>query len=141
MSANGSIIGGIDQFEFKNADSVRETSAFYFPQFDIGKGFYFEDDVDTVYRCHDNDIFITSHTFTQKKLDKALKIFRSFTSSLFKSRFNESGSLRCSKAAISLRFLLPCNSIELFSSNINLLPVSLPTFLEKSRKVTIGMRQ
>ena len=33
---------------------------------------YFEDDVDTVYRCHDNDIFITSHTFTQKKLDNFL---------------------------------------------------------------------
>ena len=30
---------------------------------------YFKDDIDTIYRCHDNDIFITSNTFTQKKLD------------------------------------------------------------------------
>ena len=30
---------------------------------------YFEYDVDAIYRCHDNDIFITSHTFTQKNLD------------------------------------------------------------------------
>lgn len=30
---------------------------------------YFEYDVDAVYRCHDNDIFITSQTFTQKSLD------------------------------------------------------------------------
>lgn len=30
---------------------------------------YFKDDIDTIYRCHDNDIFITSSTFTHKNLD------------------------------------------------------------------------
>tara|TARA_R110002072_G_scaffold107003_2_gene233285 strand:- start:1804 stop:2691 length:888 start_codon:yes stop_codon:yes gene_type:complete len=30
---------------------------------------YFEYEVEAVYRCHDNDVFITSHKFTQKNLD------------------------------------------------------------------------
>ncbi|MGH1377948.1 MAG: response regulator [Alphaproteobacteria bacterium] len=33
---------------------------------------YFENDINTIYLCHDNDIFITSENFTQKKLDNLL---------------------------------------------------------------------
>lgn len=33
---------------------------------------YFSDDVDALYRCYDNDIFMTSKTFTSKQLDLLL---------------------------------------------------------------------